>query len=172
MNDTIIDKLYHDNLSLVSYLDQYGEISLRSFIDNNFKKTLLLSAFSFFESEITRLIIEFVLQETKNSKLIIAFIKAKAVERQFHTYFDWDANNANRFFALFGSEFRDMHKADVKNNSELELGVTSFMELGRIRNQLVHLNFASFPIEKTADEIYDLYKKANKFIEHIREKLK
>jgi hypothetical protein len=39
------------------------------------------------------------------------------------------------------------------------------MELGAERNRLVHTDFGSFSLEKTSEEIYDLYKKALKFVE-------
>lgn len=45
------------------------------------------------------------------------------------------------------------------------------MELGRLRNELVHKNFAAFSVEKTPDEIYSLYLKANDFILYLSKKL-
>jgi len=51
------------------------------------------------------------------------------------------------------------------------LYVKSFLELGGIRNRLVHLNFAGIPLDKTCKDIYDLYKKAFGFIVYIETKL-
>ena len=152
-------------------MEQSGEFSFRDIADNTFKKTLVLSAASFFENKIRKILLNFVSEQTKDHELIVAFVRSKAISRQYHTYFDWDGKNANRFFSLFGSDFRDSASADVKNNERLNLYVNSFLELGSIRNRLVHLNFASIPLDKTCEEIYSLYKKAYGFIEYIETKL-
>lgn len=41
------------------------------------------------------------------------------------------------------------------------------MFLGRVRNILVHSNFASVAIDETHEEIYEKFKNAIKFIEYI-----
>ena len=51
------------------------------------------------------------------------------------------------------------------NDSALAHAVKSFLELGQLRNELTHLNFANYPLDKTVDEIYALYQEANVFVE-------
>lgn len=107
-----------------------------------------------------------------NNPMIISFVKNKALERQYHTYFDWkSAKSANKFFSLFGEEFKKQASGDVKDNSELEESIRAFLEIGNLRNELVHGNFAVFPIEKTVEEIYELYHSANQFIDYLSSKL-
>lgn len=171
MDGTIIDSMYEEFTALIEHLEQSREFSFRDVADNTFKKTLVLSAASFFEDKIRKILLNFVSEQTKKHELIVAFVKSKAISRQYHTYFDWDGKNANRFFSLFGSDFKESASSDVKNNEELDLYVKSFLELGSIRNKLVHLNFASIPLDKTCEEIYSLYKKAFGFIEYIEIKL-
>jgi len=103
--------------------------------------------------------------------LITSFLKKKGIDRQYHTYFKWDERNPNPFFSLFGEEFKQDVKKIIKSDSELDDSINAFLELGDLRNNLVHQNFASFPVDKTAEEIYALYKKALKFIEFISSKL-
>lgn len=49
MTETIIDRFYKDNEELITYLEQQGELSLRSNVDSSFRKALLLSVASYFE---------------------------------------------------------------------------------------------------------------------------
>ena len=51
------------------------------------------------------------------------------------------------------------------NDSALSHAVKSFLELGRLRNELTHMNFANYPLDKTVAEIYALYQEANVFVE-------
>jgi hypothetical protein len=45
--------------------------------------------------------------------------------------------------------------------------VRAFLELGNERNRLVHQNYATFPMEKTLDEIYALYQNAVMFVDAL-----
>ena len=47
----------------------------------------------------------------------------------------------------------------------LRKSIKDFMEVGRDRNRLIHQDFATFPLEKTTDEIYQQYKSALVFVE-------
>ncbi|MDI6797732.1 MAG: HEPN domain-containing protein, partial [Desulfatibacillaceae bacterium] len=108
----------------------------------------------------------------KGNPLVTSFFKNKAVNRQYHTWFDWEANNANKFFSLFGSKFKDFMKYKVNNDSKLSDSISAFLELGNYRNQLVHQDFSSFPLEKTSKEIYQLYFKAFCFVNRFPELIK
>ena len=56
-------------------------------------------------------------------------------------------------------------KQKIKNDNELAASIRAFLELGNDRNRLVHQDFASFPLEKTSNEIYDLFRKAMIFVD-------
>ncbi len=60
MANTIIDLLYNEFVDLLNFLDNAKEISLRSTVDTTFKKTLALSAASYFEDEIRRVLLKCV----------------------------------------------------------------------------------------------------------------
>ncbi len=171
MEKTIIDTMYEEFKELLLLLDEGKEISLRSMVDNTFKKTLAVSAASFFEHEIRRILLEFVALQSSNNELISNFIKNKAIERQYHSYFAWETNNANKFFGLFGQSFRDSAKSDVSVDDNLAESIKSFLQLGDLRNQLAHLNFAQIILNKTADEVYLQYKNALIFIKYFENKL-
>jgi hypothetical protein len=172
MDKTVIDTLYEENQVLDEYLIRHDEISLRSNVDNNFRKTLLLSIASYFEHLIKNHILEFAEEQARAAEPLIEFLKNKAIERQYHTYFQWNEGNANAFFGLFGSGFRTFMREEIKKDSELQASISAFVELGLVRNQLVHQNYAIFSMDKTVQEIYELYKKALLFVDVFPQKLR
>lgn len=172
MSETIIDRLYQENLTLLEYLRTQGEISFHASVNDYFRKTLLLSIASYFEDTLKQSIISFVEERVGRRNLLLHFLKNKAIERQYHTYFAWDRRNANQFFGLFGSEFKEFMDKETENNPQLIEAIKAFLELGEIRNKLVHQNFVIFPLEKTAEEIYLLYREALPFVTGFPDKLR
>ena len=171
MSDTIIDSLYKEFTDLLAFLDHSKEISLRSTVDANFKKTLALSAASYFEDEIRKILTGFVNVKSNSNTLLNSFVSNKAIARQYHTFFDWRGNNANIFFSLFGDEFKRSAIEDVKADAELAKAVKDFLDLGNTRNELAHLNFANMELDKTAEEVYRQFQQAQKFVSFIDTKL-
>jgi len=165
MCQTPVDKLYQEFQELIQFLDKNKQISMRSSANDNFRKVLLLATPSYFEYLMTKAVLSFVEESTSNNSLITSFIKNKAVSRQYHTWFQWDSKNANAFYGLFGEDFRDFMKEKIRDNNDLARAVEAFLELGRDRNRLVHGNYGTYSLEKTAEEIYDSYKCAMTFIE-------
>lgn len=138
---TIIDSLYEENRSLLDYLNKAGEVSLVTVVSESFRKSLALSVASYFETLIQDGIVSVVEQCSGGADAVLEFVKNKAIERQYHTYFDWDRSNANRFFGLFGSGFKEYMNKKVQASEQLAASIKAFVELGSIRNQLVHQNF-------------------------------
>jgi len=172
MAQTIVDRLYDDFYELSKLLNQSNEISLISSAEENFKKSLLLSAASYFEKRLSDCVVEFTCEVAGEQHIITSLIKNKAIKRQYHTWFKWDDKNANSFFALFGSEFSQLAKSAVKTNNALDDAIKAFLELGNDRNRLVHQDFGNFTLEKTTLEIYELYKSAMLFLDWIPQYLR
>ncbi|GAK01670.1 HEPN domain-containing protein [Geomicrobium sp. JCM 19055] len=160
--NTIIDIQYNENKEVLDFLESQEEISYKNDIDNKLKKILLLSVASYFEKEITDLVVSFISAKSEKNDLIISFVNNKAVTRQYHSYFDWRGNNANQFFGLFGSEFKQNITLEIKEK-ELEPSIKSFLEIGNLRNNMVHQNTGTYTIEKTTYEIYESYKSSLPF---------
>lgn len=166
--ETIIDRFYVENSELIELLKRTGEVSLLAVAEKNFSKNLLLSVASYFETYIRDLLINFVTNKSNENIEIISFVKAKAIERQYHTYFDWKtARNVNMFLAFFGEDFKASVSQDMQTTIELQQGMLAFLELGRDRNTLVHENFVTFSLEKTSSDIYAMYKKAFIFVSYL-----
>jgi hypothetical protein len=145
---TIIDALYNENRDAIAIISERNEISIASDLDNKLKKHLVMAAASYFEMEVRGAIEELASIASRNNSALVALVKQKALERQYHTYFDWKTRNANVFFAHFGEEFSKRCKSEIKQQEELSESVAAFLELGEMRNKLAHLNFALFPIDK------------------------
>ena len=164
---TVVDRLHRDFAGLLAVLDEAGEVSLRSVADENFRKSLVLAAASYFERRMMEAVLTFVEDATNRNALVAALVRNKAVSRQYHTWFEWKGTNANSFFGLFGNDFRDFMKARIRGDSDLDDSVRAFLELGRERNRLVHQDFGAVPLEKTTEEIHALYRRALLFVESV-----
>lgn len=169
---SVVERLFEEHQALHAYLSGAGELSLLTSADENSRKSLVLAAASYFEHVIRSLVFDLCAERTRNDELVLSLIKQKAIDRQYHTYFDWDQKNANRFFALFGSAFANHMKKRVREKADLHSSVVAFLELGSLRNQLVHRDFATFPMEKTVDETYDLYQRAQAFVDAVTDELR
>ena len=164
-----IDSLIERHEEIGAFFDEHDEISLRDYADSEFRKVLVLSVASFFEQQISDAVAR--LAASTNSRRVENLIRFKAISRQYHSYFNWDGNNANKFLSLFGSEFKDEVAAEIRQDSSLEEGCKSFLRLGQERNRLVHSNFASAPLDKTLLEIQDSYRKALDFVEYLSKRI-
>ena len=165
---TVIDELHVDFLAVIEEIS--GEnVSLRNTATNNFRKSLLLSAASFFEQEIIEILKSKVRDWGGNRVELNELMRVKVLERQYHTLFDWKTRNANQFFKLFGPDFTQFMKSQLKTDESLVESIAAFIEVGRERNRLVHSNFGSYTHEKTFEEIFSLYLKGKNFVDGIPE---
>ena len=145
---------------------------MRNTADGNFRKSLLLAAASHFEQRLTHAVVFFVQEVTSSDHVLTWLIRKRVVERQYHTWFDWNSRNANRFFSMFGESFGRHMKSVVDEDDDLSSSIQAFMEIGRERNRIVHQDFGSFSLEKTSAEIYETYRSATKFVEWFPDALR
>jgi hypothetical protein len=164
---TPIDRLYSEVSSVIHILKEQAEISLEISADENLRKALLLAAASHFENRICGMVLDFVREKAGGSVIVEQFVRNKAIARQYHTWFEWKDNNANKFFGLFGSEFLRFMKELVQQSDGLRDSIKAFMEIGNTRNRLIHQDYATFPLDKTMEEIFQLYQKALLFVESM-----
>lgn len=165
-----IKSLYDEYGELIEFCRSNGQISFELYINDTYKKALLLSAASYFEAVITRAIHDFVNGKTRNNPEIVAFVDNKAVKRQYHTFFNWDGKNANQVFGLFGDTFKRRAREEIQTKS-LDDAEVAFLSIGQERNRLVHQNYIEAQINDTFEEIYIKYEKACDFVELITQLL-
>jgi hypothetical protein len=172
MTGSPVDRVYADLQSAVQALTDKKEISLRASVEDLYSKALLLAAASWFEYQITEGILLVSSELSNSSSPLINFVRNKGVYRQFHSYFDWEAKNASKFFGLFGAEFAGYMRAEIKTHPELDEAIHAFLDIGNDRNRMVHGNYGAFVLEKTASDIYALYQKATPFAEGFGDRLR
>ena len=172
MSETIVDALHKNFSDILAFLREKDEVSWTNVANENFRKVLLIAAASHFEQSVTDSVLNFVKQVTTENHPLTWFVHNKAVRRQYHTWFDWEARNANKFFGLFGIAFQDRMKIEVDNSGTLNSSIQAFMEIGRERNRLVHQDFGNFSLEKTSEEIHKLYVEATSFVAWFPDALK
>lgn len=168
---TIIDNLYTDTSRLLQQLTEAGDLSMHSFANENLRKILLLSAASWFETRVCEAIQRFSAVHSNSHPGIQSVIKRKAVDRQYHTYFDWKAKKPGPFYAMFGEECGGALKNAINASAALKQALDDFLELGGLRNELVHENFAAYFFDKTAAEVYALFQSAERFVVFVETKL-
>jgi len=168
-DESPIDRIYKELGNAINALRVSGEISAQLAIEDHARKALLLSVASHFEHRLTGYLKQLCMM-SKNP-LLTEFAVNKAVSRQYHTLFQWKEKNLNSFFGLFGSEFKQRMTSSVKTDLRLDCSIKAFLELGNLRNQLVHQDYATFPLEKTSDEIYQLYLDALYFVDAFPKRL-
>ncbi len=166
---TKIDDLIERHEEIRAFLADKNEVSLLDYTDSEFRKVFVLSIASYFEHRIVRAVSD--LAASTNSKRVENLIRAKAISRQYHTYFDWNSNNANKFLGLFGREFRNEVSTEINEDTALKEGCESFLWLGRTRNRLVHENLVNASVENTLQEIRESYARAASFVTYLSDRI-
>ncbi len=160
-----IENIYHLHKSTLLLLEK--EPSLKSDIDSNLTKMLVISIASYYEEIIIKQILNYCKNVSRNDEKVVTLVKDKALSRQYHTLFDWNKINANRFFSYFGEEVKKKHILDIRECAVLQKSEKDFMTLGQLRNDMVHTNIALSPLDFTAEEIFEKYKSSLNFIHYI-----
>ena len=149
-------KNHHDALLL--HLKEEPSLALSTGVV--LSKALLLAGASELETDVQRIILDYFAEVTGANVSATSFVSKSAVSRHYHTFFTWDANNANSFFGLFGADFKAYAGKRVREDEILAGHIKGFLRIGFERNQLVHGNFAAYSLSLTADEIFELYEAA------------
>lgn len=168
----VVDTIYDEFRDAVEVLSSAKQISLQIMLESNLRKTLLLSAASYFEVQLTRAVKAFTDEITSENELISNLVQQKAISRQYHSWFDWEKSNANKFFSLFGSSFKEHMAGLIASSSDIDASIKAFLTIGNLRNLLVHSDYASYYITQTPAEIYELYKSANSFVAIVGKELR
>ena len=158
--------MYEEFTRLNELLEKdYPSLSLS--LKQHFGKTLLLAAASYFEARLTETVRDFpVTILCSQDHPLVGFVD-QAIARKYHGWFNWDSGNAHSFFRLFGAKFVTRAKMVVSDDAKLNGSIRDFLEVGRERNRLIHGDFASFSMQKTTREVYDLYSSAKLFVSWV-----
>lgn len=163
--DSRITELIRGYYDIHEYLISKGQVSFANDIDAYYKKILIFSCASLFENLICNSIYE---KAKKSSPIPIAeFIRNKAVERQYHTYFNWKEpkiSSIHGFLGLWGEDFKTTFLNVVKSDEALVDGIKAFLIIGNERNLMAHENFIEYNPSSTFKEVETLYEQADYFV--------
>lgn len=165
-----VEELLRDHRELVEYLESGNSLLLRDRAESAFAKTLLIAAASHFEVRLSQMIIDLYLEMTQGAEELAEFVKRQAIDRRFTQLFQWSSSgspgqNANSFYRLFGDGFSDHMRQRVREDRRLDESVKAFLEIGNLRNQMVHESYADFQLNKTVAEVYSLYTSGARFVD-------
>lgn len=162
----LLKRLVDESDELRGFLSAQSQLSLLRSAEDNSRKALVLSAASLFEHRITEAILSYADKASNSDGCVRSLIRNKAVKRQFHTFFDWEKKKPGPFFTLLGDELGGKLKADCAVSPGKEQ-VEAFLEVGQLRNCLVHQNYAEFLLDKSADDIRQLCESADHFVVQV-----
>jgi hypothetical protein len=167
MDETAVDRFYGDGTALVRLAESSGDASATVFAQDLFRKALVLSIASYFERRVTEVVLAGISGDLPDRHPMRQFCENRGLVRQYHSLFDWESSNANRFFAFFGAAFKEVVSRRVRDTDGMADAVVAFLQLGQLRNRMVHGNFDSFMADDTADEIFDKFQRASRFLEEF-----
>lgn len=156
---SLLNSLLINNVELTSFYSGYNDI---------FIKTFTVACGNAFEKKLTK---EIPLLLSRENPLGLNFLKNQALDRKFHTLFQWDKKNANKFFSLFGNDFKEYIEGKIKVNEVFKSYERDFLELGNLRNLIVHEGIYSYTLVRNIESIYMLFKNSLSFVVFICETL-
>lgn len=166
-SDDAVDLVFTEYTELIEAVGTKSPSTLTA-LNRVYPKHILIAAASSLEEQVKVQILPDLFERYGNSA-IREFIATNVLKRGYHSLFDWNANTASKLFSAFGSEAKDRSKEYSRMNSTFSEGQQAFMQLGRLRNELVHNDYASRSVSVTPDDVHDMYLKAREFINLIEE---
>jgi hypothetical protein len=167
-----IRELHDQYVELLQLIDVSTATTSHSVLQETLRKSLLVAVGNFFEKRITGEIEVIAREAAPAHPCMQEFVKNKALTRQYHSLFAWRENNANAFLSLFGVSFKQRVREKISADQAVRDGEMAFMELGRLRNTLVHEDYMIFPSEKSAEEIFGTASLANEFVNVVVSELR
>ena len=166
-----VEEFFSRHQALYQLLLDNRELSHAADFTETFARGLVLAIASYFEHDITEIISELPAKRAGSDPVITSMVMRQVVSRKYHTYFDWDRLKPGPFWALLGDEFKAKANEDLKSNENFSIGVQAFLELGQMRNNLVHQNYVQFVVDKTPEELIAQFRTALLFPAYLREAL-
>ncbi|MGR3976853.1 hypothetical protein FW754_04070 [Acinetobacter sp. 1207_04] len=144
-----------DNKILNSILINHAELtSFYSGYNNLYTKSFLVACSNSFEKKWLDFLPNFL---SGDNPLTKNFIRTQAVDRKFHTMFDWKNNSAGPFYGAFGEDFKKFIAGKIKADKYLKSKQDAFLELGKLRNLIVHEGIHNFNLQRDIKSVYELF---------------
>lgn len=163
-----VQAFYESHCALYDHLIATGELSFAADMNVTFCRSLVLAIASYFEHEVTAVVRQVPVVHAYANPMIVSMIERQVIARKYHTWFDWDGLKPGPFFGLFGEMLKARMSERFKREAHVTEAVNAFLELGQLRNKLVHQNYVEFSIQKTPAELFGSFKVALGFLAFIR----
>lgn len=134
-------------------------------INRSYNKQLLIASASSLEDHVKQVVPE-MFERLGNNRLRV-FVEKRVFARGYHTLFDWPSLSAKGFFSSFGENASKAFKSTIGSDADFKSYHDAFMELGNLRNELVHNDFASQVVPLTPLEIIEKYRLAVLFVDRF-----
>ncbi len=163
-----VERVWNEITTVRAIVAASNEVSAITIYDTHAAKTLLLAGASYFERRVMAAIEEYV-ELAAGDGAVKYFVMRQGVERKFFSLFDFSASakNVNEFFGKFGPDFSAWAKGDLAGLGLTKEDQIAFLDFCRLRNNLVHNNYATYSIGKTLDEVWIAFRAALKLSEWI-----
>ena len=150
---------------VMEVLNKQGDEPAITLANDIFRKFLTVCAASRLEEE-TKNAIRKIVREIAGhpGNLLLNLVEAGILERSYHNLFDWQRNNANRFYGFFGRDFRKFMQKKEEEDEDFADAAKSFVMLGRERNNLVHSDLAAAEFEWTERDVELRFLQAENFL--------
>lgn len=147
----ILQTLLPDNVELASFYSGYNSL---------FTKAFTVACGNAFERKLTAELPKIL---SSDNPLALNFLQKQALERKYHTLFEWEQKNANKFFGLFGNDFKLYVQQIIKENGILIEQQKSFLELGNLRNLIVHKGIDTYSLTSDLETIKNKFDNSLEF---------
>ena len=162
---TVIDRLVERQDAVLNFLREANQLSMAMDFEDSYKKLLIMTCGSWFESYLINHICDFA--KSAADPRISELVKNKALNRQYHTLFKWDAANINQFLGMFGEAYKQRVSAVLNEDIVLTKGMRDFLQIGVERNRLAHGNLGEISPDLTVQEIKDKFYSAWLFLQFL-----
>ncbi len=164
---TEVERIYSELISIKALVE--GSPSDIVAFEAIAAKSMLLATASYFEKAVCEIIKNYA-KSVWDSMVLISFLDKQALYGKYHSLFDWNSSNINKFIKLFGNEFYQFIEPSLTED-HVKAAIKEFMLLGRLRNDLVHNNFSEYPMQFTSKEIKTKFNIAFPLIRFLAESL-
>lgn len=162
---TFVDETKH-RLVTVARSIPAEDLSALVLINEVGAKYLLVSAAGDLEQRTIDAVI-YLYEHDQTSAHLRHFVRHKALERQFHTLFDWRNKKPNTFFSLFGPE-KKKELVELCAGDQYKQCTDDFLSIVHYRNEMVHTGLAAYSLPLTLEDVYAMYRSALGFVNLIR----
>ena len=149
--ESYVESLWNNLVNLEQNVPKYDPMIL---VDTRsvFAKTMILAAGNWLERRTLHVLVDFA-NSVASQPTLAYFVKTRALDRKFHTLFDWESGKVNSFLGKFDTGFKEKVLQAVQENNDVLLASHDFVNLVAQRNVLAHSSRLADEAQFTAADV-------------------